>query len=267
MQYQTRLVSHFKDRSIDQHGTGWSELWDSNQNDLWDRGYASPPLLEFITTKPDVLAARSSCGRRRTVLIPGCGRGYDPVMLALHGFEAYGLEISQTAVATARRYADAQMKEPSAYNFWTSSDKERVPAGEVTILEGDYFKDNWLEGIKGEHKNFDAVYDYTFLCALPPELRKAWADRAAQMVRAGGLLICLEFPLWKERDLPGPPWGLDGVYWNLLAQNGNGIDGVGDGGAAAPNARFTREFYIQPQRSYEQGRGADRLSVWRRTPN
>lgn len=86
------------------------------------------------------------------------------------------------------------------------------------------------------------------------------------MVRPGGLLLCLEFPLWKDHSLPGPPWPLRGVYWNLLAQNGNGVDGLEEEeGPAAPDAKFVREMYIVPTRSYEQGRGTDRLSVWRRT--
>lgn len=85
----------------------------------------------------------------------------------------------------------------------------------------------------------------------------------AEIVKPGGLLICLEFPLWKENALPGPPWGLKGVYWNLLADGGDGlVDGdVSDGSNLG---KFERLQYIKPTRSYKQGRGMDMLSVWRR---
>lgn len=45
----------------------------------------------------------------------------------------------------------------------------------------------------------------------------------ADLLSPNGTLVCLEFPLYKDPKLPGPPWGLNGVYWNLLVQGGTGI--------------------------------------------
>jgi hypothetical protein len=98
-------------------------------------------------------------------------------------------------------------------------------------------------------------------------MRRPWADRMAELLTPGGLLICLEFPLWKDVRLPGPPWGLKGVYWDLLACGGNGL--IDDGGEDKPlpasnRVQFVRELYTKPARSYEQGKGEDMLSLWRR---
>lgn len=79
-----------------------------------------------------------------------------------------------------------------------------------------------------------------------------------------GVLICLEFPLYKGLTLPGPPWGLKGVYWNLLAVGGDGIihepgeeEEIGKEGGP-----FRRALYFKPPKSYDIGKGTDMMSVW-----
>lgn len=98
-------------------------------------------------------------------------------------------------------------------------------------------------------------------------MRKGWSKRMSELVKPGGLLICLEFPLWKDLSFPGPPWGLKGVYWDLLARGGDGMQTEAvteESSAEALNGKFVRELRMQPERSYQQGRGQDMLSVWRR---
>lgn len=103
-----------------------------------------------------------------------------------------------------------------------------------------------------------------FLCALHPSMRPKWASRMADLLSPTGMLVCLEFPLYKSPTLPGPPWGLNGVYWNLLVEGGTGIvsengDGVSDG---QTEGQFLRLLHIKPARSYENGRGTDMLGVY-----
>lgn len=88
----------------------------------------------------------------------------------------------------------------------------------------------------------------------------------AELVKPGGFLICLEFPLWKDRSAPGPPWGLQGVYTDLLARGGDGLleTDTNQDSSSHGSGDFTREVYWKPIRSYEQSRGADMLSIWRR---
>lgn len=99
-------------------------------------------------------------------------------------------------------------------------------------------------------------------------MRAAWATRMADLLNPGGQVVCLEFPLYKDPTLPGPPWGLRGVHWNLLAQGGNGLaeDVMAiedlDNAESQDAGQFTRALYIRPQRSYENGRGTDMLSVY-----
>jgi hypothetical protein len=104
-----------------------------------------------------------------------------------------------------------------------------------------------------------------FLCALLPEMRRDWAKRMAEILAPDGVLICLEFPMWKPLQAQGPPWGLKGVHWNLLHDGGSGL--VDDEGKlSVPDEKqgaFERVLYWSPPASFEQSRGEDMISVWR----
>lgn len=93
-------------------------------------------------------------------------------------------------------------------------------------------------------------------------MRKDWARRISELLSPSGVLVCLEFPLYKDlRDI-GPPWGLAGVYWNILAQGGTGLISEPGEESGAHAGRFKRVLYFKPPRSYENGRGTDMVSVW-----
>jgi methyl halide transferase len=84
-----------------------------------------------------------------------------------------------------------------------------------------------------------------------------------ELLSPDGVLICLEFPLYKGLTLPGPPWGLKGVYWNLLAVGGDGIiHEPGEEETEKEEGPFRRVLYFKPPNSYEIGKGTDMLSVW-----
>lgn len=92
-----------------------------------------------------------------------------------------------------------------------------------------------------------------------------------QLLSPSGILVCLEFPLWKSLDVAGPPWGLKGVYWDLLVGGRCGrISDVhlhtaerGEKAEYVQPVAWDRTLYIKPRESYPQGRGQDMLSVWK----
>lgn len=96
-------------------------------------------------------------------------------------------------------------------------------------------------------------------------MRKDWARRMADLLSPSGLLICLEFPMWKPLKAQGPPWGLNGVYSNLLR---DGADGLVDESGQLTASRedqgiFERILYWSPPQSFEQGREEDMISIWK----
>lgn len=93
----------------------------------------------------------------------GCGRGYDVITLALHGFDAYGLEISETAVSEAGEFAEKELTSPQECNFGKALKENpsvfQPGKGKAQFVEGDFFDAAWLEGLDVEQ--FDVIYDYT----------------------------------------------------------------------------------------------------------
>jgi hypothetical protein len=68
--------------------------------------------------------------------------------------------------------------------------------------------------------------------------------------------------------LPGPPWGLQGVHWDLLARGGDGVANIHIAPEIAHEDRlmgqFKRLLYAKPARTYESGKGTDMLSIYAR---
>jgi hypothetical protein len=91
----------------------------------------------------------------------------------------------------------------------------------------------------------------------------------ADLLAPGGLLVCLEFPLYKDPKLPGPPWGLRGVYWDLLARGRSGLleNGQSEEEDGTDEGQFSRVLYIKPTVSYKMGKGTDMLSLWHKKPS
>ena len=82
-------------------------------------------------------------------------------MLALHGFDAWGLEISKTAVATAEQYSVEQMQNPSPSNFAEAEIGSAVEPGTISFVAGDFFTRDWEAKLPGDNKKFHLIYDYT----------------------------------------------------------------------------------------------------------
>jgi SAM-dependent methyltransferase len=137
----------------------------------WDRGGASPALLEWLDGE-ELRPCR--------ILVPGCGRGYEVLELARRGFEVTALDFAPSAVRHLR--------------------EELRRAGlEAEVLEADVL--TWAA-----QRPFDAIYEQTCLCALPPG---TWADYERQLfrwLRPGGRLFALFMQTRKEG---GPPYHCD----------------------------------------------------------
>ncbi len=91
--------------------------------------------------------------------------------------EAIGLDLSPTGIAAARARLAAL------------PDAEAPARARCTFEEGDFFG--------YDNGKFTVIYDYTFLCALPPERRGEWAERMKAMLEPEekGLLITLIYPI------------------------------------------------------------------------
>ena len=156
-------------------GPRWEECWASGDVP-WDAGAPEPGLLAW-------LARKGPNAPRGRVLVPGCGAGYSAAALASHERRVTGLDV---APSSAARFAEVS----------AAAGVQRY----VEHVVGDFFHVPLAAP-------FDLIYEYTFLCALPLEMRPRWAARMAELVRPGGTLLCMVFPIISAPpDYVGPPW-------------------------------------------------------------
>ncbi|KAF9109096.1 hypothetical protein BGX27_008006, partial [Mortierella sp. AM989] len=177
-----------------------------------------PALREVIEEKP--IAAQIP--KSGNALVPGCGRGVDVFYLGNETRKAYGLDISPIAVQ--------QCKDLQA--------EKGIPESQVTFFVDDFFKFEIPAG------GFQLIYDYTFFCAINPELRPAWGRRMAELISKDGVLITLMFPLANHTD--GPPFAVsEDAYHEQL------------------DANF-EVLLIDQCSSFKPREGKEKIGVWRR---
>ena len=118
-------------------------------------------------------------------MVPGCGRGYAVEALCSRERDVLGLEVSETAKRAAEAYL-------------ASSEKPETKQHAKIALE-DFFAHE-------PATKYDLAFDSTFLCAIEPSRREAWASKYASLIRPGGELISNVFP---NGDFEGgPPFAL-----------------------------------------------------------
>lgn len=242
----------------------------------WDRFQPNPALVDALRDRSHIFGPpfEEVDGKktldRKTALVPGCGRGYDVLLFSSYGFNAVGLDAAPYAKEEALKLQQEQGKDQQ-YPVQNIQDGR----GEVRFITGDFFSDNFLSETHGasgtdRRRDFDLIYDYTFLCALPPELRPKWAARMSKLLAPTGRLICIEYPLGKDPKTGGPPHGLEReLYEQLFAKPGEEVryndsghvceDRSGDKTASA----LVKVEDWQPPRIFDDQKGQIMVSVWK----
>lgn len=150
----------FLDQDPAKHGALWDNLWQDGTCTPWDRGYPNPALEDTLADRKDVLGTaapgdQSGSTARKRALVPGCGKGYDVLLLASFGYDAYGLDVSETVI---RKCEDTAKQDADKY----PARDQAMGKGNFKFVCGDYFSNDWGQLIDGGiGEGFDLIYDYT----------------------------------------------------------------------------------------------------------
>lgn len=152
---QAYLAKFEGDRDLD----GWAGLWDKGDVP-WDGDSPNPALEEALVKHHATLGgpmAHDAQGTsyRRKALVPGCGRAVDVLLLASFGYDAYGVDYSSTAIEISKKE-----KEKSENDSQYAVRDPTIGRGNITLVQGDFFDDAWLEKIGLKLNEFDLIYDY-----------------------------------------------------------------------------------------------------------
>jgi methyl halide transferase len=156
----------------------WADIYQKNQTG-WDLGGPTPVFRRLLDS------GRFAPGR---VIVPGAGTGHDALEFARRGFDVTAVDFA----AEATRALSAQVE----------------PGMALTVMQTDIFElPHTLDG------TFDYVLEYMCFCAIDPRRRPDYASLVARLLKPGGLLIQLAFPLGTYEG--GPPYAVvaDGIVF------------------------------------------------------
>jgi cyclopropane fatty-acyl-phospholipid synthase-like methyltransferase len=153
----------------DLDGKYWEDRYQTSDTP-WDKGEASPGLVDFLSAHPEL--------ERGTVCVPGCGTGHDVRVWAEAGFDTVGFDIAPSAVRLGReRTAAAGLK--------------------ARFEPGDFLKD-------APPFLFDWIFEHTLFCAIDPRARDDYLDAVLRWLRPAGNYLAVNYLI---PDTDGPPFG------------------------------------------------------------
>lgn len=136
----------------------------------WERKGLHPAFVDW--------RAAGAFADLTTVIVPGCGRSAELKGFAALGRSAIGADLSATALA------------------WQEAALETAGLS-AELIEADILL--WRP-----EAQLDAVYEQTFLCAIPPRLREEYEQAVHDWLKPGGKLFAL---FMQKEELGGPPYG------------------------------------------------------------
>jgi SAM-dependent methyltransferase len=143
----------------------------------WQRGELHPALTAWLD---------GGVLRPGRILVPGAGRSPEPLALAQAGFSVTVVDAAASAVAFQH--------------------ERLAPHAGSVVEQADLLA--WKSDTP-----FDAVYDQTCLCALPPAVWPGYAARLHAWLRPGGVLAVLFMQTGREG---GPPFDCDPAAMRAL---------------------------------------------------
>jgi SAM-dependent methyltransferase len=149
--------------------TDWEQRYQSGDMP-WEKGEASPGLVDFLAAHPEL--------KRATVLIPGCGTGHDARAFATHQFIVSACDLAPSAIKLAR-------------------ERTRAAGLDIDFFLGDFLADEPAQ-------QFDWIFEHTLFCAINPDHRDDYVRAVIRWLKPGGNYLAVNY-LIAEED--GPPFG------------------------------------------------------------
>jgi thiopurine S-methyltransferase len=165
----------------------WLERWE-REDTAFHQDEINPYLREYWH---ELHLAKNS-----EVFVPLCGKSRDMLWLRDQGSSVLGVELSAQAVEAFFLETGQTPQHSSGERF------DRWEANGITILCGDFFNVT-----KDDLRNASAVYDRGSLVALPPEMRRRYADHLMNCLPQGTQILLLTFD-YPQQEMEGPPFAV-----------------------------------------------------------
>ena len=164
-----------------------------------------------------------------TVFVPLCGKSKDMIWLRDQGHSVIGVEIIPRAVEDFfdENGLSATCRTHDAFTVWQDQD--------FKIFQGDFF-DITANDVAG----IGVVYDRASLIALPPPLRRRYAEHLRTILpsRLKVLLVTMDYP---QHEMDGPPFAVAEQEVTALYQDHFAIEQLCREDILAANPRFQQQ--------------------------
>ena len=155
-----------------------SEYWENayiEDRMGWDLGGPTPVFNDWI----------DKCNKQLSICVLGAGNGWDAINFAERGHIVTAVDFAPSAINNMKRIADDR-------------------GVKLNLLNLNIFNlDNYYENF------FDVVIEYTCFCAISPSNRDMYLNIVKNILNPFGEFVALLFPIDKNPDLNGPPFGLN----------------------------------------------------------
>ena len=152
----------------------WEESYQSGEMG-WDIGEPTPIFKNWIQSKSKPLS----------ICVLGAGNGWDALHLSKLEHIVTAVDFAKGAVNNMNEFA-------------------RASEISLNVLHLDIF-----DLSQNFHQYFDVVLEYTCFCAIDPERRKDYIEMVNHILKKEGELVGLLFPIDKDPNEDGPPFGVD----------------------------------------------------------
>lgn len=152
----------------------WDKLY-KEKLDRWDLKAPSPIFVELLN--------KEFFKQKGSLLIAGCGKGYDAVEAAAYGLNVSAVDFSTEAIDSAQKIA---LNKNTNVDF---------------LLEDIFFLAEKYE------TRYDYIFDYVTYCSFAPERRNEYANTIYSLLKENGKFVFILFPVEELND--GPPFGVD----------------------------------------------------------
>ena len=200
----------------------WHDRWTNNQIGFHQEE-VNAHLSEFWPV------AMQAGGK---VFAPLCGKSVDLLWLRDQGYQVVGIELSPIAVRDffSENQLSASQHDIDGLECWSTDG--------IEIYVGDFFD------LNAEHlQGVTAVFDRASLIALPPEMRKNYAQHIQSLcVTQETFLITLEYP---QDQMQGPPFSVPADEVETLYANQYDIQVLKRFDALAENQNFIKRGVTQ----------------------
>lgn len=164
----------------------WIKAWEDGRT-AFNQSEPHPALEKYLP--------QFGLNKDTKTLVPLCGKSVDLLYLAKLGFDVYGVELYEKAVAEF--FSENNLPAPKVEE---TSDFKNFSIPRITLSVGDFFK-------LPTDSQFDFIYDRAALVALPIEMRTRYAQHLTSLLKPEGHMLLVAYD-YDQPEMEGPPFSV-----------------------------------------------------------